>query len=280
MAENDPQPGALNDERRGEWVQRVEGFARDAAPRTRPFAEALVDFVAPQSGEHVLDIATGSGVVAVEAALRVGPTGSVLATDFVAEWEPYVARTAAEARVKNVSFAVMPAESLALQDESFDIVLCQFGLMFVDDHVHALREMRRVLRPGGRLGLAVWSEAEKVGVFLLSRIVAEALPPPEAPGPSPLALAEPGLLERLVSAAGFKGIRAERIVRTFEIADAAEEWRKWSEDPLSPAARGLAALPADERAALQDKALAALEAFREGESIRLPSEAIFVSATR
>ncbi|MCA9878496.1 MAG: methyltransferase domain-containing protein, partial [Thermomicrobiales bacterium] len=136
-----PEPDAA----REAWAARVAGFARDAAPKSQRFAEALVALVAPAEGAQVLDVATGSGVVAVAAAQRVGPDGRVVATDFVAEWAPYVAASAADAGVSNVTFEVMSAEALALPDASFDVVLCQFGLMFVPDKLLALREMRRVL---------------------------------------------------------------------------------------------------------------------------------------
>jgi len=107
----------------------------------------------------------------------VGPTGSVLATDLVPEWGTYVDEAAKTAGVTNIAFTPMPAEALILPDAAFDVVLCQFGLMFVASPVTALREMRRVLRPGGRLGVAVWSVPEKVGIFLLARLVMSALPP-------------------------------------------------------------------------------------------------------
>nr|MBA2596351.1 class I SAM-dependent methyltransferase [Chloroflexia bacterium] len=166
---------------------------------------ALVELEPPPLGGRVIDVATGTGLVAVEAANRVGPTGTVLATDFIPEWEPHVAAAAADAGVTNVAFATMPAESLAVPDASFDVVYCQFGLMFMPDPIGALQEMLRVLRPGGRLGIAVWSVPEKVGVFLISRIVAPALPPAEGePPPSPMGMGAPGMVEQLVTAAGFQ----------------------------------------------------------------------------
>ena len=139
----------MSERQREEWTARVESFARDAAPRTRPFAEALVELVPPPRDGRVLDVATGTGLVAVEAARLVGPGGAVLATDFIPDWEAHVAATSAEAGVINVGFAAMPAEALAFPDVAFDVVYCQFGLMFVPDPVGALREMRRVLRPTG-----------------------------------------------------------------------------------------------------------------------------------
>ena len=263
------------------WATRVASFARDGAPKSRHYAAALVDLVAPGKGAQVLDIATGTGVVAVAAAQRVGPTGKVIATDFVAEWAPYVAESAAEAGVTNVTFEVMSAEALALPDAAFDVVLCQFGLMFVPDKLLALREMRRVLKPGGTLGLAVWSVTERVGIFTVGAIIGAALPPtPGPPPPSPVSLGEPGLIERLVTEAGFREVAARPFTLSFDIPSAEAEWERWTGDASNPMAARVTALPTDERAALHEQVLAALEARRVDDVIRISSEAIFVSAQR
>lgn len=269
------------DQQRVAWTERVESYAREAAAKNRQFAEALVELAAPYVGDHVLDVATGPGIVAVEAARRVGPSGSVLATDFVAAWEPYVQDASRRAGIENLTFSTMAAEALDLPDASFDVVLCQFGLMFVPQPVQALREMRRVLRPSGKLGIAVWSVPEKVGLFLVPGLIGAALPPPEGEAPpSPLGMGAPGLVEGLVAQAGFRDIAVQRLTRSYEVAAAEDEWRRWSEDPTTPIARGLAALPARRRAELHAAALAALEAFRAGDVIRVPSEAILVTAVR
>jgi SAM-dependent methyltransferase len=271
---------AVRERQRSEWAARAESYARRAAAVNVPFAEALVMTVAPATGARVLDVATGPGIVAVAAAKRVGPSGSVLATDLVPEWASYVEEAATVAGVANVTFTAMPAEALALPDAEFDVALCQFGLMFVASPLTALREMRRVLRPGGKLGVAVWSVPEKVGIFLLARIVMSALPPADGPACSPMGMGEPGLIEGLVREAGFRDVQSERLTRFYVIADPEEEWRRWSEDDSSPAARGLAGLSASERKRLRGEAFAALEAHRVGAEIRLPSEAIFVTALR
>ena len=274
-AGDDADPG------RAMWATRTASFARDGAPKTQVYAAALVDLVAPALGATVLDIATGTGVVAIEAARRVGPNGRVVATDFVAEWEPYVADSAIAAGVTNVTFEVMSAEALALPDETFDDVLCQFGLMFVPDKLLALREMQRVLKPGGTLGLAVWSVAERVGLFMTSGIIGAALPPPPGPPPaSPLSLGEPGLIERLVTEAGFHNVAAQPFTLTFDIPSAESEWERWTEDESNPMAARVMGLPAEEREAIHKQVLAALEGHREGEVIRISSEAIFVTAVR
>ena len=271
----------MSDSRRTEWTARVESFARDAAPRTRPFAEALVEIVPPPRGGRVLDIAAGTGLVAIEAAKRTGPHGSVLATDFVPEWEPHVRAAAAAAGVSNVRFEAMAAEALAVPDASCDVVYCQFGLMFLAEPGRALREMHRVLRPGGRLGVAVWSVPEKVGIFLIARIVAPALPPAEGEAPpSPMGMGAPGLLAGLVAEAGFRDVVATVVTRHYEIADPEAEWHRWRAELTSPIARGLADLPPDEQQRLHDEAIAALESYRDGDVVRVPSEAIVVTAVR
>ena len=278
----DERDEAIRERMRRDWRARYRHYAERAAPKNRPFAELLVAAVRPAPGERVLDVATGPGVVALAAARAVGPTGSVVATDLVPEWGEVVAEESAREGLANVAFETMGAEELALPDASFDVALCQFGLMFVPDPVRALREMRRVLRPGGRLGVAVWSTPEKVAHFLVTRIVLAAAPPPPAAerGPSPLDLGEPGLIERLVGEAGFGEIAVGRETREHVVADPEEEWRQRLEEPASVPARALAGLPEGERRRLHDAAIAALEGYRRDGAIRLPSEAVLVTAVR
>ncbi len=272
---------APTDPRQADWAQRVEYYAREAVDKTRPFAEALVALIDPPAGARVLDVATGPGVAAIEAAKWIGPTGSVIAADFIPHWEPHVRRAMRETGVTNVDFRTMPADALDLPDASMDIVLCQFGLMFVPDPSRALVEMRRVLRPGGTLGVGVWSIAEKVGLFLMSRILGAMLPPPPGdPPPSPLSMGEPGLIEELVFGAGFEKVAVERVTRSFTLADAETAWREWSEQPDSPAAAGLASLSESERDRVRREVIAALETYRRGDEIAVESEAILVTAVK
>src|SRR5918994_174833 len=267
-----------SDRRRAEWTERVERYARDAAPRTHAFAEALVAFLPPPGGARVLDVATGTGLVAVEAARRVGPRGAVLATDFLSAWEPFVRATASAARVTNVTFASMPAEALTLAEASFDVAFCQFGLMFVPEPLRALREMRRVLRPGGRIGIGVWSVPEKVGIFLIPRIVAPALPPTTGePPPSPMSMGAPGLIEDLVAEAGFRDVVRHSVTISYDVADPELEWQVWRENFAMPDGGGLERLPEHVQRRLHDDVIAAFMSFQDGDTIRVPSEAILVT---
>jgi SAM-dependent methyltransferase len=281
MNRADDQAALASERRRAEWTERVERYARDAAPRTYPFAEALVALLPPAVGAHVLDVATGTGLVAVEAARHVGPRGSVLATDFLPAWEPFVRSTASAARVANVMFASMPAEALALPDASFDVAYCQFGLMFVPQPLRALREMRRVLRPGGRIGISVWSVPEKVGLFLIPRIVAPALPPTTGEAsPSPMSMGAPGLIEAMVAEAGFCDVVRHTVTIFHDIADPEIEWQQWRENFAMPDGGGLERLPAHVQQQVHDDVIAAFASFQDEDTIRVPSEAILVTASR
>jgi ubiquinone/menaquinone biosynthesis C-methylase UbiE len=124
-----------------------------AAAQTR-----LMECAAPVSGESVLDVACGTGLIALVAAEAVGLAGSVVGVDISESMVQSARRLAQQRSLGNASFLRMDAERLAFADCSFDLALCALGLMYVPDPHRAMSEMRRVLRPGGRMGLAVWGE--------------------------------------------------------------------------------------------------------------------------
>ncbi len=119
------------------------------------WATRVADAVGIRTGERALDVACGTGVLAREFAARVGPTGSVTGVD-INEGMLAVAR----GRGPQIEWRQAPAESLPFAGAEFDAAGCQFGLMFFQDKPMALREMARVLKPGGRLAVAVWDEIE------------------------------------------------------------------------------------------------------------------------
>jgi ubiquinone/menaquinone biosynthesis C-methylase UbiE len=118
-----------------------------------PLATDLIDIAGLRPGERVLDVACGTGIVARLAAERVGSTGTVTALDINPAMLA-VARSVASPGM-SIEWYESSAEAMPLPDEAFDVVLCQLGLQFFPDRLAALREMQRVLAPGGRLVICV-----------------------------------------------------------------------------------------------------------------------------
>ena len=126
-----------------------------------PAHAALLDAAQLAPGERVLDVACGTGLVTFGAAHAVGASGQVLGIDVSDRMIGAAALRAARDGCGNVAFARRDAEPLPLATASFDVALCALGLMYVPDPVCALSEMRRVVRPGGRLVLLVWGERSR-----------------------------------------------------------------------------------------------------------------------
>lgn len=260
------------------WSARAAAYAEYAVPKNRPFAQYLVHLLHPRPGERLLDIATGPGVVAIEAAGAMEGQGEVVATDIAPVWETWVADAARGAGVGNVTFATMPADALAYPDDAFDCVACQFGLMFVADPAAALREMKRVLRPGGRLGVAVWSTLDRVAHFVPAAALRELFPAESTTDErTPLSLSEPGLIERLVAEAGFIEARTEHRTEAFVLDDFEQEWRRREGDPAFAAQ---IAASDENRARARQVVRDALERFRVGDQYELSNEAIIVTAVK
>ena len=119
------------------------------------WAERVVDAAQIEEGQHVLDVACGTGVLARAAASRVGPKGSVIGLD-INEGMLEVARR----KTPHIQWKHGRAESLPFEDDSFDAAVSQFGLMFFEDRSAAIHEMSRVLFPSGRLAVAVWDNLQ------------------------------------------------------------------------------------------------------------------------
>lgn len=273
----------VRDSMRQSWGGRTRSYADHAAPNTAAHTEVLLTRVRPAPGERVLDVATGPGVVALAAAARVGPGGRVVATDLAPEWGAILAERAAAAGLVNVTFRAMGAEALDLPDASFDVAVCQFGLMFVPDPVRALREMRRVLRPGGRIGVVVWSTADRVPCLaIFQRHLAPVLPevPPEQQLPTPLSLGDPGLIERLVAAAGFRDVAAERQTQDFIIESAEAAWRERVEEGPLNVREAVGRLGPEQRAHLRNAIATELHGYQRDGKIKLPGESICVTALK
>jgi ubiquinone/menaquinone biosynthesis C-methylase UbiE len=206
------------------WTRRGEEISAFGMP----VAERMLAGVKPEPGQRVLEIAAGLGEIGLMAAERVGPQGSVIVSD-QAEGMLEGARQRAQARaVDNVEFRLLEAESLDLDTASVDSALCRWGYMLMVDPPAALRETRRVLRPGGRLALAVWDEPQRNpwSAVPIAVMVERGLAERPAPGaPGMFALAERPRLRGSLEDAGFTEIEIEAVSVRRRDASVEEFWQ-------------------------------------------------------
>lgn len=159
--------------------------------------------------------------------------------------------------VPNIETRVLDAQNLELEDDSFDAVLCRFGYMLMPDPLQALRESARVLRPGGRLVLAVWGTAEQnpwLATILAAVMDHFSAPPPEPGAPGPFSLGERERLQGLVDQADLADVQVEA-VETRQVYDSLEGWWEKILSVGGPLALIFNPLPEADREAIRDAAL-------------------------
>jgi len=234
----------------------------------------VLAFAAAQPGEQVLDVACGTGLVALPAAEAVGPQGHVTGIDISGEMLHAAQRSADERGLSNVSFARMDAEQLDLPDASFDVVTCALGLMYVPDPAEAVREMRRVLKPGGRMVIAVWGERAHCGWASVFPIVDAEVASDVCPLFFNLGVGDQ--LEQLCRQAQFDLIGQLRINTTLIYADADEACRAvFVGGPVSLA---WSRFDNEVRGRVRAEYLESIAAWRNGNGYRVPGEFLIVAA--
>ena len=236
--------------------------------------DALLALASPAIGERVLDIACGTGLVSFGAARAVGPNGHVLGIDLSERMVDAAERRSRDLEISNCLFLRMDAEALALPDASVDVALCALGLMYMPDPEQALREMYRVLRPGGRVSLAVWGERSKCGWSAIFPIVDDEV----ASEVCPLffRLGEQDTLARLCADAKFGNVSHRRITVTLAFSDANEAC-----DAAfigGPVALAWSRFDAEVRARVRARYLNAIEPWRHGHGYRIPGEFVIAAA--
>ncbi len=193
------------------WIRNRETIRKGA----EHVSQAMIEAVAPQPGERVLELAGGLGETGLLAAELVAPVGSVVISDQAEGMVNGARERAEELGVSGVEFKVLNAEWIDLPLASVDIVLCRYGFMLMADPGAALAETRRVLRPGGRLGLAVWDHVQAnpwAGVpaaVLAEHGLSGGAGPATAPGP--FTLGDEARLRELLADAGFAEIAIQPV---------------------------------------------------------------------
>lgn len=230
---------------------------------TRPVTAWLVEKADPKPGQTILEIGAGAGELGFQVAARVGETGRVISTDFAPEMVE-VARRQGEARgLTNVEYRVLDAESMDLDDDEVDGVVCRWAYMLMADPGAALSETRRVLRAGGPLAFAVWGTAERnpwQSVPAMTLVQRGHMPEHQPEAPGIFALGEPGRIRELVAGAGFPEPELEEIAFVFRYPDFDDLWDAILR--LSPVGGKLDALSADEREATRVAVMQSMAPYR------------------
>ena len=178
----------------------------------KPAQDRLLELANLKPGEKIIDIACGTGLVSFPAAEKAGDTGFVLANDISDKMVEEGARIAADKKTNNIGFKRMDAEELLCNDEEFDVALCALGLMYVPDPLKALKEMQRVLKPGGRAIAAVWGQRDRCGWADIFEIVDRRVASEVCP--MFFNLGNGDMLRRFFESAGFTGVTTERLSTT------------------------------------------------------------------
>jgi SAM-dependent methyltransferase len=215
----------------------------------------LISLTAPQPGERVLELACGTGGVGIAAAAHVGAAGEVVVSDVSAEMTAIAAERAAARGLSNVRARPLDLERIDEPDASFDVVLCREGLMFALDPVGAAGELRRVLRPGGRVGVAVWGPRERnpwLGLVFdaVSAAIGAPVPPPGIPGP--FSLDDEARLTAVLSEGGLADVNVGELAVPLR-AGSFDEWFARTSAIAGPLAARLAAMPEAARDALRSR---------------------------
>jgi SAM-dependent methyltransferase len=185
----------------------------------------MVRALDPQPGDTVLELAAGPGDVGFAAAPLLGDEGRLISSDFSSEMVEVARRRAKELGLRNVEHRQIDAEDIPLEEHSVDGVLCRFGLMLMPDPEAAVAETRRVLRPGGRLALAVWSTAQRnPWISIAGRILDELghAPPTDPDAPGPWVLADHERLHDLLAGGGFSAVHIEEVPILLKYDDVAD----------------------------------------------------------
>lgn len=246
-----------------------------------PISDILIDRAKPKAGERIVDVGCGCGAISIAFAQKVGPNGHVFGIDISV---PMLARARQLTPAGlPVDFVLADATVYRFDTASFDLLVSRFGVMFFAEPAISFANMRRALRPSGRLTFACWREPrDNPWMMTALQAVYKHVPklPELGPGdPGPFSFASEQRVQRILNEAGFSGVKMERCDLSLDVAigrglDAAVETGL----EIGPASRALEGHPAEVRAAAGNSIREALTPFARGQAVPLPASIWIVTA--
>jgi ubiquinone/menaquinone biosynthesis C-methylase UbiE len=265
------------------WQAMAAGWDRERDwlwEVSRVVSEQMLEALAPEPGQTILELAAGTGETGFAAARLIGPEGRLICTDFAPEMVAAAQRESARLGLSNVEHRELDAERMDLDDNSVDGVLCRWGYMLMSDPASALAETRRVLRDGGRLSLSVWGAPERnpwAAVPATALRQHTGAPPVHPRDPGIFAMADPERVGSLLHDAGFAHLRLDEVEMSWRFGDFDAYWRYITE-LAGGIAMVLQAMPEADRAAVRRLVEVATGDYRVNGGLELPGMVLNASA--
>ncbi len=253
------------------WDERI-------ATGTSPITQKLIETLNLKGTEHVLDVASGPG----EPGLSISdllPKGKVTAIDLSEKMVEIANENAKAKNILNYHSKVADSSNIPFEENSFDHVVCRFGIMFFPDLEGSLKEMTRVLKPGGKLAVVVWAAPEfNSFLALLGGVVTEklSLPKPQPGAPGIFRCAEPGFTSRLLTNAGLKDV-TEMDINGKMVYDSPEQYWQVSTDLAGPIMEVLKSAPPDKAEDVKKTVIDKSRKFASDEQLLFPWKAIIAA---
>lgn len=261
------------------WNESAEAYLAFMR-NLEPFRADLIQRLNPSPGERVLDLGTGPGEPAITIAQRIAPKGEVVGVDLSEKMVELAQRSALAQGVRNVSFRSMDCAALQLPEDSFDAAISSFGFQIFTDPEKAARETHRVVRPGGRVAVSVWSTAEHVPFLhaIIGPMLEHAEPDETGYIPTPYETGGPGEMMTFLQRAGFRTATEETSRHELRFADADHYLKALLEG--TPIGHSLREEPTDVQAEVLEQTRLNLRAWTTREGIVIPGECLLVVANK
>ena len=252
------------------WDKASAYYENSWQAQLQPAHDALLNTAKINSGEKIIDVASGTGLISYRALRETGKNGFVLGTDISEKMVQLANETATENNLSNIRFERMDAEELTAEDNTYDVALCALGLMYVVNPVSALKQMCRVLKPNGRCVVAVWGKRNSCGWSDIFGIVDKRVSSEVCP--MFFNLGNDSMLEKSFEVAGFSKIQTEKINSSLQYNSPEEACTAAFEG--GPVALAYFKFSDNVKMEAKNEYLASIEKYKNGNTYAVPGEFI------